>query len=149
MVREMMEFLPSAKVGLKTYLRDDLQISPAFRSKVHGFKSHKMTSSDNQQLQWPDFRIFTILSLKHWILDLQMSDTSQTRQTCQTPGKSPNYMASKLKKIHDFWRPIHHPPAALPTKAPLIGVHRATHHGLAQAIGRGHKDHVFEAALRV
>ena len=37
----------------------------------------------------------------------------------------------------------------LPTKAPLIGVHGATHHGLAQAIGRGHEDHVFEAALRV
>mmetsp|Transcript_69304 Transcript_69304/g.113452 ORF Transcript_69304/g.113452 Transcript_69304/m.113452 type:complete len:348 (+) Transcript_69304:1147-2190(+) len=32
---------------------------------------------------------------------------------------------------------------------PLIRVHGATHHGLAQAIGRGHEDNVFEAALRV
>ena len=36
-----------------------------------------------------------------------------------------------------------------PSEVPLIGVHGATHHGLAQAIGRGHEDHVFEAALRV
>ena len=89
MVREMMEFLPSAKVGLKTYLRDDLQISPAFRSKVHGFKSHKMTSSDNQQLQWPDFRIFTILSFKAlntWSTDVwYQSNTSNMSNTREIP----------------------------------------------------------------
>ena len=44
---------------------------------------------------------------------------------------------------------VHHPPPTPAAKAPLIGVHGATHHGLAQAIGRGHEDHVFEAALRV
>eukprot|EP00438_Fugacium_kawagutii_P013713 Skav202236 [mRNA] locus=scaffold2988:191443:196640:- [translate_table: standard] len=32
---------------------------------------------------------------------------------------------------------------------PLIRVHGATHHGLTEAEGRGHEDHVFEAALRV
>ena len=35
------------------------------------------------------------------------------------------------------------------SKAPFIRIHRATHHGLAQAIGRSHEDHIFEAALRV
>ena len=44
---------------------------------------------------------------------------------------------------------IIHPPSPALRRAPLIGVHGATHYGLAQAIGWGHKDHVFEAALRV
>lgn len=34
-------------------------------------------------------------------------------------------------------------------QSPLIGVHGATHHSLTKAIGRRHKDNVFEAALGV
>ena len=45
--------------------------------------------------------------------------------------------------------PSTHSPLIHPNKSPFIWVYRATYNGFTKAIGRGYKNHIFEATLRV